>query len=115
MDNIYKVSNNHITHYIKAKNIDNAKKIFEKQYCEEAIAFQLIDIPQNIYNVFDTMDNIVNDVNLLPTLEELEELAEILLSDIKEYEREQEREAIQIDKENREEDLFDYYCLSLQK
>jgi hypothetical protein len=101
MDNIYKVSNNHITHYIKAKNIDNAKKIFEKQYCEEAIAFQLIDIPQ--------------DVNLLPTLEELEELAEILLSDIKEYEREQEREAIQVDKENREQDLLDYYCLSLQK
>jgi hypothetical protein len=61
------------------------------------------------------MDNIVNDVNLLPTLEELEELAEILLSDIKEYEREQEREAIQVDKENREQDLLDYYCLSLQK
>jgi hypothetical protein len=57
------------------------------------------------------MYKVYNDANLLPTLEELEELAEILLSDIKEYEREQEREAIQVDKENREQDLLDYYCL----
>lgn len=43
-------------------------------------------------------------------LEELEEL-----NDIEEFEKEQEREAIQVDKENYENDLFDYYCLSLQK